>query len=115
MFMLACGFFVKASNIPDWWIWLYYISFHRYAFEIFMYNEFTGLIFPCDPLVNGTYYCAYPNESDHPSYLTGMQVLDNYGYQDVKMWQWFLVLLAMLLFFRICFYLALRFYNKGKR
>lgn len=60
MFMLACGFFVKASNIvrvtahhtcgsffellsspfslrprqPGWWIWLHYISFHKYAFEV---------------------------------------------------------------------------------
>jgi len=118
MFMLVCGFFVKASNIPGWWIWLHYISFHTYAFEIFMYNEFNGETFPCEPQAVGnssSYFCAYPNDSDHPSYLTGEQILAYYEYQDVTMWEYFLVLVAMIVFFRVCFYLVLRFLNKGKR
>lgn len=115
MFMLACGFFVKASNIPGWWIWLHYISFHKYAFEIFMYNEFKGQTYPCSPMGNGTYFCAYPNVSDHPSYLTGEQILANYDYEEVVMWRWYLVLIAMLLFLRLSFYVVLRFLNRGKR
>lgn len=102
--------------------------------QIFMYNEFTGETFPCDPMANGTYYCAYPNQSDHPSYLTGTpsqprmpdrdpadlstpgeQILQDYEYENVKMWQWYLVIVAMILFFRVCFYLVLRFLNRGKR
>ena len=41
-FMLTEGFFLIKSNIPPWWIWMYYIGFHTYSFESFMYNEFNG-------------------------------------------------------------------------
>ena len=43
--------------------------------QIFMYNEFEGQTFPCTSMTNGTYFCAYPNSSDHPSYLTGTSVM----------------------------------------
>lgn len=87
----------------------------KYAFESFMYNEFTGQNFPCQQMTNTTYYCSYPNASDHPEVLTGDQILSVLEYQDVKIWAWFLVLIGMALFFRIGFYLLLRFFNKGKR
>ena len=29
MYMLLCGFFVRASNIPDYWIWFHYLVFHK--------------------------------------------------------------------------------------
>lgn len=41
-FMLTEGFFLVRGNIPKWWIWMYYIGFHSYSFESFMYNEFSG-------------------------------------------------------------------------
>lgn len=47
MFMLCCGFFVLPSNIPPWFIWGYWIGFHTYAFELFMYNEFDSLKLTC--------------------------------------------------------------------
>ncbi|KAL6050551.1 ABC transporter domain-containing protein [Balamuthia mandrillaris] len=119
MFMLCCGFFVRATNIPPWWIWAHYISFHKYTFEAYMYNEFEGESFPCDPMgdIGNTtlYYCAYPNLGSDPSVLTGEDILKEYEYEDVKIWAWYLVLLGMFLFYRIVFYLLLRFLNKGKR
>ena len=39
MFMLAEGFMVPKEAIPGWWIWAYYIAFHTYSFESFMYNQ----------------------------------------------------------------------------
>ena len=47
--------------------------------------------------------------------LTGDQILATLEYDNVKMWAWLLVLIGMILFFRIVFYLLLRFANKGKR
>ena len=41
--MLTEGFFLIKSNIRGWWIWMYYIGFHTYSFESFMYNEFQGV------------------------------------------------------------------------
>lgn len=43
LFMLCCGFFVIPSNIPDWFIWGYWMGFHTYAFELFMFNEFDSV------------------------------------------------------------------------
>ena len=50
-FMLTEGFFLVRGNIPKWWIWMYYIGFHSYSFESFMYNEFSGAhrAFPLSP------------------------------------------------------------------
>jgi ABC-type multidrug transport system permease subunit len=61
MFMLCEGFFVNRANIPDWWIWGYYIGFHTYSFEIFMYNEFgsdpPGVTVGQDVLKVGLFSC----------------------------------------------------------
>jgi hypothetical protein len=45
----------------------------------------------------------------------GEQILENYDYAGVEFWRWYLGLVGMILFFRVCFYLVLRFLNKGKR
>lgn len=47
-FMLVCGFFLLKKNIPPWWIWLHYLSFEKYGFEVMMTNEFSGLEFDCE-------------------------------------------------------------------
>lgn len=39
MFMLVEGFFVIRDNLPKYWIWAYYLAFHTYSFDAFMYNE----------------------------------------------------------------------------
>lgn len=41
MFMLCEGFMVPRHTIPDYWIWGYYIAFHTYSFESFVYNQFS--------------------------------------------------------------------------
>ena len=59
-FMLCCGFFVLPSNIPDWFIWGYWMGFHTYAFELFMWTEFDSLELKCNPNVP----CLYPSGKD---------------------------------------------------
>lgn len=40
LFMLCEGFMVPKRAIPDYWVWVYYLAFHTYAFETFMHKEF---------------------------------------------------------------------------
>jgi ABC-type multidrug transport system permease subunit len=40
MFMLCEGFMVPRASIPDYWIWGYYLAFHSYSFESFVYKQF---------------------------------------------------------------------------
>ncbi|TMW64527.1 hypothetical protein Poli38472_011407 [Pythium oligandrum] len=41
MFMLCEGFMVPRESIPDYWIWGYYLAFHTYSFESFVYEHFS--------------------------------------------------------------------------
>ncbi|POM70540.1 ATP-binding cassette (ABC) Superfamily [Phytophthora palmivora] len=41
MFMLCEGFMVPFASIPTYWKWGYYIAFHTYSFESFMYEHFS--------------------------------------------------------------------------
>ncbi|GAB9474668.1 Abc transporter-like protein [Globisporangium polare] len=41
MFMLCEGFMVPRASIPDYWIWGYYLAFHTYSFESFVYKHFS--------------------------------------------------------------------------
>ncbi|RLN58753.1 hypothetical protein BBJ29_004221 [Phytophthora kernoviae] len=41
MFMLCEGFMVPFADMPVYWKWGYYIAFHTYSFEAFMYEHFS--------------------------------------------------------------------------
>lgn len=41
MFMLCEGFMVPRDSIPDYWIWAYYLGFHSYSFQSFVYKQFS--------------------------------------------------------------------------
>jgi ABC-type multidrug transport system permease subunit len=49
VFMVLNGYFIKKSNIPIGWVWMHYLSFHKYLFEGFLVNEFDGKSFACTP------------------------------------------------------------------
>ncbi|XP_047052226.1 ABC transporter G family member 1-like [Lolium rigidum] len=41
-FLLLSGFFVIRDRIPDYWIWLHYLSLIKYPYEAVMLNEFSA-------------------------------------------------------------------------
>ncbi|KAI9919767.1 hypothetical protein PsorP6_017259 [Peronosclerospora sorghi] len=40
MFMLCEGFMVPRARIPEYWLWGYYVAFHSYSFESFVFKQF---------------------------------------------------------------------------
>ncbi|KAI9914491.1 hypothetical protein PsorP6_007143 [Peronosclerospora sorghi] len=46
MFMLCEGFMVPYDDMPVYWRWGYYIAFHTYSFESFMYEHFSAINTP---------------------------------------------------------------------
>ncbi|KAG7377676.1 hypothetical protein PHYBOEH_000744 [Phytophthora boehmeriae] len=46
MFMLCEGFMVPRESIPDYWIWGYYLGFHTYSFQSFVYEHFSRVDSP---------------------------------------------------------------------
>eukprot|EP01135_Chromosphaera_perkinsii_P002064 Nk52_evm25s216 gene=Nk52_evmTU25s216 len=47
--ILFSGFVIKKDDIPDYWIWVYYISYLRYLVQNFSVKVFQGQTFYCDP------------------------------------------------------------------
>ncbi|CDP05994.1 unnamed protein product [Coffea canephora] len=41
-FFLFSGYFISKENIPNYWIFMHYISLFKYPFECFMINEYGG-------------------------------------------------------------------------
>jgi len=42
MFLFS-GFFIKTNDIPDYWIWLHYLSLFKYAFDSLIINDLHGV------------------------------------------------------------------------
>jgi len=102
MFMLTEGFFVILKNLPKWYIWSYYIGFHTYTFEMFMYNEFHGLEIDCE----GSTSCRYPD---------GQAVLVEYQMENVNMRADIGILITQMILYRLIFYCVLKFIHKGRK
>jgi len=101
MFMLTEGFFVILKDLPKWYIWSYYIGFHTYTFEMFMYNEFHDLAISCDSSP-----CTYPN---------GMAVLQEYEMDKVNMGADIGILITHMVLYRLIFYCILKFFHKWRK
>jgi len=105
--LLFGGFYVNESNIPDWLIWLFYISPFKYAFEALMLNEFTGETFICTAgeTVGPTHICPITQ---------GSQVLAEFSMQNKILYLDILTLLGMLIAYRCLAYLSIRYLNRPK-
>jgi len=86
VFMLCQGFLIVKSDIPGYFIWIYYIAFHTYSFEAFMHNEFSDI-----------------QSFDSPQFTTGEEVLEFYSMQNVKIWKDVVIL--------ICYFIILEIFT----
>jgi len=84
MFMLCQGFLIVKSDIPGYFIWIYYIAFHTYSFEAFMHNEFRDI-----------------ESFNSPLFSSGSEVLDFYSMGKVKLWKDFVILICYCLIIEI--------------
>jgi len=102
MFMLCEGFFILLKNLPDYWIWGYYIGFHSYSFEFFMWTEFNGASVDCNQPPNCLWY-------------SGQDVLNYYDMGSANIGKDIGVIIAMAVIYRFFFYLVLKKLHTGKR
>jgi len=77
VFMLCQGFLIPKSDIPGYFIWIYYIAFHTYSFEGFMHNEFHSI-----------------SSFNSPLFANGEEVLDYYSMGKVKIWKDIVILIS---------------------
>jgi len=100
-FMVFGGYFIAADNIPDYYIWIHYLSYVKYGFTILLLSQVSkDDVYPC-------------KQNSFCEFGTGKDIFDSLSI-DVTIWQSFLVLIGLALVYNVIAYLALRFLNARK-
>ncbi|KAJ0401355.1 hypothetical protein ATCC90586_000962 [Pythium insidiosum] len=92
MFMLCEGFMVPFHSMPSYWLWGYYLAFHTYSFESFMYEHFSKV-----------------------DTAEAWALLKDYGMEHVDVTQNMLILVAYAVVLQILFVFVLYFFHTGRR
>ncbi|EOX91861.1 hypothetical protein QUC31_003329 [Theobroma cacao] len=103
LFFLFCGYFLNSHDIPGYWKWMNKISTMTYPYEGLLMNQYqTPQIFGFDP-------------QQRP--VTGFGILNSLAIstEEFKKWENVLIMLGWAAFYRICFYIILRFGSKNQR
>ncbi|XP_073011642.1 ABC transporter G family member STR2-like [Typha latifolia] len=101
LFFLFCGYFLSSHSIPLGWKWMNTISTMKYPYEGLLMNEFqTNHHFAHDPKP-----------------ITGENILQqmSISLKEADKWKMVLYLMGWAVFYRILFYLVLRFASKNQR
>ncbi|KAM5558075.1 ABC transporter G family member STR-like [Rosa sericea] len=124
LFFLTCGFFLKRTQIPNYWVWVHYISAIKYPFEALLTNEFknihcyTGNAADLSPGPLGDLKLSKVH-NDTPSLrgclLIGQDVIQSMDINHDSIWYDIGILLAWGVLYRLLFYMVLRFYSKNER
>ncbi|CAN0865052.1 ABC transporter G family member STR2 [Linum grandiflorum] len=102
LFFLFCGYFLNSAEIPSYWKWMNKISTITYPYEGLLMNQYqTNEVF-------GT-----TKEGE----ITGFGILDslNVSGEESEKWKRIAVMLGWAAFYRVLFYIVLRFFSKNQR
>ncbi|MCO5607296.1 hypothetical protein L7F22_061489 [Adiantum nelumboides] len=103
LFFLTCGYFLKRSDVPPYWIWLHFMSTIKYPYEALLLNQFS------DPK---TCYLQLKAGCG----LHGPDILDDLAINvPSSKWHDLGILLCWGIVYRILFYYVLRFGSKNQR
>ncbi len=127
--MLFAGFLIPSSSIPLGWMWLYTVSYFRYALKFMLANEFEGLTFSCPEgrgvvpvlISSNVTECAGASFSDVNCFrlvcpiTSADQFLSAFDIDTQNMWDSFGYLVACWFVWRVLAYLTLKYINFVKR
>lgn len=103
LFFLFCGYFLNSHDIPIYWKWMNKISTMTYPYEGLLMNQFqTNETFGQDPTGND---------------VKGVSILQSLDIrtEEWEKWEKILIMLGWAVFYRILFYIILRFFSKNQR
>uniref|UniRef100_A0A8C6M8M5 ATP binding cassette subfamily G member 2 (JR blood group) n=1 Tax=Nothobranchius furzeri TaxID=105023 RepID=A0A8C6M8M5_NOTFU len=115
--MIFSGLLVNLPSIVNWLAWLKYFSIPRYGFAALKINEFVGLNFCEESLIQHTNLSGIKNNctvSTAGQMCTGEQYLDYLGIEHSLwgLWENHIALTVMTVIFLIVAYLKLRYIKK---
>jgi len=93
----------------------HYVDYQAYVFQAMMVNQFKKTTYSCERLGGTEYYCMYPSDLQAEGKIRGTAVLEayKYSYEDGKMWEWFGIMLGIIVGYRLLGYLALWVRTRG--
>ncbi|XP_059625102.1 ABC transporter G family member 5 [Cornus florida] len=94
-FFLFSGYFISKHGIPNYWIFMHYVSLFKYPFEGFLINEFSGSG-KCLDYAFGT--CV----------MGGEDVLREEGYGEESRWRNVVIMVCFIAVYRFISYVILR-------
>ncbi|KAK9096245.1 hypothetical protein Sjap_021742 [Stephania japonica] len=95
-FFLFSGYFISKNGIPNYWIFMHYISLFKYPFEGFLINEFSGTGKCLDYMFGA---CI----------VSGEDVLREEGYGgEESRWRNVVIMVCFILLYRFASYVILR-------
>ncbi|KAB5516058.1 hypothetical protein DKX38_026706 [Salix brachista] len=110
LMILGGGFFRLPRDLPlvFWRYPLYYIAFHRYAYQGLFKNEFEGLTFPAAQVLQGG--------GGGAAYIKGEEILRNIWQVEMGYSKWMdlAMLFAMVAFYRLMLLIVLETVEKFK-
>ena len=104
--MLVGGFYIR--NLPTWLHWTKWLSYFKYTYDTCLILQFSGpYAYECTDgtLIN---QCRMEKDNSTTKEFLGGDVLE-YFRVDLGIGENFAILIAMIILFRICAYLSLRF------
>lgn len=96
-FFLFSGYFISKNNIPNYWIFMHYLSLFKYPFECFLINEYGG--------EQGNRRCIEYDKGQCNLYGTGL--LRQQGLKESQKWSNLAVMLGFIIGYRILCFLIL--------
>lgn len=122
--VMFTGFVIPPPSIPNWWIWIYYLSPFHYALEGLMINELVGTTYHCKgselqpPTYIPTYNMSYPIgfEGNAICPIThGEQELVNLKMHTEFHWRWihWIIMLSFSVFFTMLTFIGAHRINHG--
>ena len=103
--MLFGGFFLNNESVPDWLIWLKYLSWYKYSNEILIINQWEGITIDC-PQFNSS-DVSNATVSGKSCIPDGDGVIEFYGFNKEDYYIDFIALAILAIGFRIIAYLVL--------
>ncbi|CAM6089199.1 unnamed protein product [Calypogeia fissa] len=97
-FFLFSGYFIQRSAIPTWWLWIHYLSLHKYAYEALLHNELSH----------------YPHvvwDDGETSY----DVMRSLSIEKVDIWVNIGIIVLFIVAYRVVYYLHLLWSRKQTR
>ncbi|CAM6089352.1 unnamed protein product [Calypogeia fissa] len=97
-FFLFSGFFIDRKSIPDYWLWMHYMSLFKYPFEALLQNEFGRL-----------------NNVVWEGAVTSHDIVEKLAPGKIHQWINIMAILIQFTGYRILFWLTLKYFSKSIR